>query len=371
MKPRSFVATLLLLFSAQFITAAEWIPEENWVEKGWFGSINYLETALSQEKAEKYSNAANAYEMVYRLASNPENKAHALYSKAVNQQRAGKSYEAYKTYKELINRYPAEEYFTAALNNMFEIGKSYEATQDKMFSDNRRKALEIYSTIIETAPYSDNAPEILLRTAKLQETSVESEKAITSYERIIKKYKNFETQSSAAYLNLANVYDEMAQRADCDCKLTKKSLHLVDTFQARHPDHERKAEAGALKEKLRNRLGMYYYNLGEFYTWEANYSIKATRRYLHKVLFEYLDTPAAAKAEQLLASVDPNSATIVAEAKEKNKMVKKKVSKQDIKLLPFTKSQKESLWEKEEAMPVEDQDSDKWLLPIPNIKGDK
>jgi len=354
------------------VVSAEWIESDNFVKTRWFGDYNALEKAQMHEKAKDYDDAADEYEVVFQVARDPRNKAQALYRKAVNLRLDGSRSSAFETYKELIERYPTEKYYTPALDELFALGMEYEAEGDKLFRDNRGHATDIYNFIVETAPFYKNAAAVLLRLGNLQATSLDQETSILSYEKLIKKYKNYEIQRSEAFIKMANVYNNMAESADQDCELTRQSLEYVNSFLEAYPEHARADEAKELKVELTDRLGMYYYNLGLFYTYEANYSASATRKYLRKVLFEYTDSPAAAKAEILLASVDPDSEIVVAEAKEKQKVEHKiEPSIKSKKMAPFTANQDEAEWGESPVLPETDQDKDKHLLPLPNIEGDK
>lgn len=365
---RTFLFIGILSLISQ-IVSAEWITSDNFVKKGWFGSYNALKKAQTHEKAKDYDDAADEYEVVFQVARDPRNKARALYRKALNLRLDGSRVDAFDTYKELIERYPTEKYYTQALDDLFVLGTEYEAEGDKLFRDNRGHATEIYNYIIDTAPFYKNAAAVLLRLGNLQADSLDQETSIVSYEKLIKKYKNYQVQRSEAFIKMANVYNNMAESADQDCELTRQSLEYVNTFLETYPEHIRAGEAKKLKVKLMDRLAMYYYNLGLFYTYEANYSASATRKYLRKVLFDYTDSPAAAKAEVLLASVDPDSDIIVAEAKEKQKVAHKiEPSIQSRKMAPFNVNQQEEEWGELPVLPEVDQDKDKHLLPLPNIE---
>lgn len=362
-----FLGVVTLFSHAGF---SDWVKTDNFKKSRWFGSYNVLEEAQKHEKSKDYDAAADEYETLFEVVQDSRNKAHALFKKAQNLHLDGSRKSAFKTYKELIECYPTSTFYTKALDDLFLIGKEFEAAKGKLFADNESNAVEVYEFIIDTAPFYKNSAKVLLRLGNLQAGRLDEDMAVSSYKKLVKKYKNYEVQRAEAFIMMARVYDKMAESADQDCELTRQSLEYVNTFLENYPEHKRKAEAEKLKVKLTNRLGMYYYKLGLFYTWDANYCASATRRYLRKVLFEYTDTPAAAKAEALLASVDPDAELVVSEVKEVQKVhYKSEPTIQSKKMAPFSMSQEQEDWPEQPVLPAESLNNDKYLLPLPNLEG--
>ena len=368
--PGTFLKATALIIGLTFCATAEevWEPEESWKEKGFFGTTNYYREAVEAENDGDYSSAADKFQTLMEVSKNPGNKTLALYHKGLNQEKAGDQYDAYKTYNKLLSRFGSAAIFDKVLQRMIGLGDHFAGQTQKMFSNSREKAIEIYGTILRLSPYGKNSSAVTLKMARLEKGSIEEEGAIGTYKKLIKDYRQ-SAESADAYLELASIYNKMSIAADGDGSLAQKAYSLISTYLRKYPTHTKTDFAKALLHQVRCRIADRLVGIGEFYTWEANRRIPAARRYLHEVLRKYDDTPAAYKAEQILLTLDPNfeASKIQKAVKDENGIIVEDMKKFD----PFKASTDKSKWEKRKKLINPTEKDEKWLLPLENIKGDE
>lgn len=358
-----------------YSVADEWIKEDTWSHKGWFSTINYLDEAKKSHGDQDYEAAADYYEKVFERSVLAVNKAKSLFEKGQNFELAGMPYSAFESYRELITRYTNAEYYETALVRIVAIGDAFEKAKSTMFSNNYEKALEVYADVLNLAPYSKHAPLVALKAARLHAGGTGRAKAIMLYRRIIKEYKNSQNEVEISYLNLGKILESKSRRSDGDVEVAKQGQDLMMTFMAKYPESQFVKEGEMLKTVFDNRVAMYDYKIGLFYTWDAHKNENAARRYLHSVLLDYPDSPAAVKAERLLSLIDVNY------KETEREMVKQKGDPMDLPLnenlvrrrTALEKAKDPSTWEPESFTVNHPERTDKWLTPVPNAKkkGDK
>ncbi len=356
-----------LLLSATLSTASFGLKNESdWVNDGVRASEKHLQRAQEYEQEGNWEDAAEQYDNVYLKTLSPTNKCKALFLKATNLEKAGEHYEAFETFNDITINYSEQAYFQPALDGMIRIGDYFSSKKDELFADNSSNARDIYQTVIERAPYGDDAAKTLLKIAEVQKRWYKSEEAITTYKSIIKKYKLNKQEVEESYIQLAETFNNMAEKSDNDAELSFKGIDYLDVFENKFPQSTKQEKSDILRQEFRERIAMYYYNIGYFYTWDANYSRRAAVRYLQRVLLDYPTTKAATKAEALLASLDPNYQETIAKAKEKGLEVKPKPVVPAIKRIDPTEKFLDSKdWENEEILINDPKSTDKWLLPVP------
>jgi len=362
------LAVLFVPFYYSF--ADEWITEEAWTHKGWFSTINYLDAAKKSHADQDYEDAADYYEKVFELSVLGSNKAKALFEKGSNFELAGMPYSAFEAYRELITRYTNAEYYDKALIRMVAIGDTFEREKSTLFSNNYEKALEVYGSVLTLAPYSPQAPKVALKAARLHAGGTGRAKAIMLYRRIIKEYKNSQNEVEISYLNLGKILEAKSRRTDGDVAVAKQGQDLMMTFIAKYPESQFVAEGKALKTVFDNRVAMYDYKIGLFYTWEAHKNENAARRYLNSVLLNYPDSPAAIKADELLARIDVNYKSTVSESapQNANTVVVSPQEKPIRHRTALEKAKDPSTWEPETFRVNHPERTDKWLTPVPSVK---
>ncbi len=373
LKVKNSIIWGVILLPLCIVSAEGWQKEEGWVNKGWFFDSNYLEDAQKAHTKGNYKAAAKYYEEVFQNSIVSKNKAKALFEKGLNYELAQKQYSAYEAYRELITRYTNAEYYNNALNRMIAIGDAFKEKESTLFSNNHEKALDVYSSVLSVAPYSQQAPAVALSAATLEASGLGREKAIILYQKIIKQYKHSREEVILSHLNLAKIYESKMNKADHDTVIATRGQELMEEFIQKYPKSKMVTEGKKMKTTFENYIAMYNYNLGYFYTWEANLCIPAARRYLHTTLLKYPDSPAAVKAEKLLASIDPDylktDRDLLQNNEEAMELPLSFTAKRE--LTPLQKAKDPTTWEPETFVIEHPERTDKWLTPVPNIKGAK
>ncbi|MCK5835201.1 MAG: outer membrane protein assembly factor BamD [Lentisphaeria bacterium] len=370
MQIRKGLVLAVLFIPCCYLLADEWVKEDAWNHKGWFSSINYLEAAEESHADQAYEDAADYYEKVFETSILAPNKAKALFEKGRNFELAGMPYSAFESYRELVTRYSNAAYYDSALVRIVEIGDAFEKAKSTLFSNNYEKAIEVYTTILTLAPYSKHAPLVALKAARLHAGGTGRPKAIRLYRRIIKEYKNSQNEVEISYLNLGKILESKSRRSDGDVEVAKQGQDLMMTFMVKYPESQFFEEGKALKTIFDNRVAMYDYKIGLFYTWDAHKNKSVARRYLYAVLLNYPDSPAAVEAEKLLSLIDVNykATEIEMVARQQDPME----LPLDEKFVPsrtaLEKAKDPSTWEPETFRINHPERTDKWLTPVPSAK---
>ena len=313
-----------------------------------------LDQAMKESKNGDWQSAAKEYKAARLYTDDYVVKANALQKEAEAYRKANLFFKEYKCLKLLIDNAPDQINFKQTVEREYKIANLYyKGYREQPYSwmpwiENDNHAIEIYETIQQQSPYAKFMPHLLLNLGTLHLEKAENKKAIDIYQTVIDKYPNSGV-TDIAYLDLANIYIQLAKRGDGDGTNTLAAQKTLQEFIKKYPKSPEKPWAeNALKETYEISAERLW-KLAEFYNGKGN--IKATERYIRDILINYPETKVVHKAESLLDSIEiplyPRVKSDVKKEKEK--------SKYQIKNLPRTVK-------KILITPVNSED--KWLRPI-------
>ena len=312
-----------------------------------------FDKAFKDSKAENWGSAAKEYKAARLYADSYVVKANALKKEAEAYQKAEFFFKEYKCLKMLVENAPGQINFKKTVEREYAIANLfYEGYRETPYSwmpwikdDNH--AIEIYETVAKQSPYAEFIPDLLLRLATIYQEKGKNEKAEKTYKKIIENYPN-SSITNIAYLDLANIYIQLAKRGDGDGSNTKAAKKTLLEFIKKYPNAREVAWAKNSIEKTTEITAERLFKLAQFYDDKGN--TKAAKRYIREILINYPDTKVVRKAENLLNSIEMPLYPIPEPLQKEQKP-----SKYEIKSLPTTSRK---------ILVIPANSEDKWLRPI-------
>jgi len=267
------------------------------------------ERALVQEAetaraGRHFKRAARRYNRLAAAALAPDLRAEYATESADCLFLAGKLYQAYSGYKDVITDLTLHAAYEHVLERLRTLAERFNRGEGTFMGiRNRALAIEIYDLIMKKAPAGQRAPADAYRLAQIQMDAGLQEDAILTYRDLVKRFPTA-PEAADGRLELGRVLLELAQRGDGDGSLIRQARRELEAFLAEFPDHPRRAEAELLHSLVLERQAQALLDLGEFYLSPAHRRVPAARRYLHDAARAYADTHAAVIAKLILAQVD-------------------------------------------------------------------
>lgn len=219
----------------------------------------------------------------------------------------GKWLEAAKEFQSLIANYPDTDHYDEAIDKQYEIGDRYfERGQKKMEQRwtlwKRRplkRAVEVYSMVIENQPFTANAAKAQYQVGLCRYTTENYLEAAFDYRRVIEDYPGSDWVDEASF-GLAMCYYDMALPPDYDQTPSQLAIDAVDNFAIRYPDDERVAGLREKQGEMKERIAQQQLLTAKFY--EKRRRFGAAKIYYEVVVEKYPDSQAAQTAHEWLSS---------------------------------------------------------------------
>ncbi|MCJ8331868.1 MAG: outer membrane protein assembly factor BamD [Lentisphaeria bacterium] len=191
------------------------------------------------------------------------------------------------------------------------IGREYEIATERYEGKRIRKAvfwinaddeaLEIYEHINSVAPFSKHGPESLYRSAKILFREKKYFEAIENFDLFLNRYPRYRLSIEAdVRVDLIYTLLQNAEDSDGDFSQVRRALREIKLVIARYPNHERRDEMTALKEKAIYLEANRLLDLGKFYQNKAHYRPHASKRYLGDLIRLYPKSELIEDAEYYL-----------------------------------------------------------------------
>lgn len=370
---------LLMAGPAALIAAdqSDFVYEEQWKYSKTFESGDAVKEAFELEQAGKHKQAAKLFESVFYASQLPGNRSLSLLKTAENHEKNGKWTDAQKAYTRLVQKYGASPWFGDAADGLLRCAKYFQANRGQWFTNNLSRAIECYETLLNASPFSEKAPQALVLLAALQEDSIDSDKAIATYGKVLKNFRQAKPELETAYFSLIRIYHDKSASSDNDASFSTTGLKYCAEFIANFPESENLDAVKDYQKKFRETKAMHFYNIGDFYTWEYHENLSSARYYFYYVIKNYPETYPAHLAEQKLLAIDPEfdasdsvAATSPYALDAQTEAAAVGAIVEGPQQNPLRTAKDPASWEKFKPLPVAEQDRDKWLLPLEEVKGE-
>jgi outer membrane protein assembly factor BamD len=290
----ALLAALVLLRAGEYAFAqdpnddrppGEWSLQK-WILEGFNlrgsvadSSAEQLKIGKDFEKAGDRSKAVDAYRKVVKHYPISTEAPAAMLRIAHLVEESGDYEKAFQSYDTYLAKYPEGADFKAALDSMVRLAKRFMDGERrrlfgvKMFSSNQR-AEEMFEAILKRAPFSAQAPQVMLFKAAMMERQGKDQEAIAAYQEILERFPSDpaaeDAQYQIGYIRLKNVREGSYNRQD-----KVRAQESFEDFLNRSPDGGKSAQARENLRKIEAGQRQSMLEIAKFYEKTAKYKSAA------------------------------------------------------------------------------------------------
>ncbi|MBI5149648.1 MAG: outer membrane protein assembly factor BamD [Candidatus Omnitrophica bacterium] len=258
-----------------------WTPETNrWVNPKYAVKdtpAEQLEFALGFYKGAKCKEAIQELRKLITHYPRAREAADAQYYIGVCQQAMGNPQEAFKSYQEVVDKYPFSERSAEIVKKQYDIavgmmeGKDKQGLLAKTLSGADYAIVDMFKAVIKNAPYGDLAAPsrykiglYLLGNGLYQEARDEFEKAVNDYPE--------SEWARAAKYQIAICDAKRSTDAPYDQKTTQEASKEFNDFVKNYPDAELSDNARKQIQTLKDKEAESNFHIAQFYEKTQRYS---------------------------------------------------------------------------------------------------
>ncbi len=266
-----------------------------------------LALAIGFYKSKNYKKANDEFVKLLNTYPRAREAADAQFYLALIQQDQGQFRAAFKSYQQVIDKYPFCERSTEVVKRQYEIGNILLEGKDKRnkfvdaVSGGEYDVVEIFRAVIKNAPYGELAAVsqykiglYLLEKKFYQEARDEFEKTRNDYP---------DSQwAKAAKFQIALADAKRSSKAQYDQKVTSSALKEFQDFVKKFPDADLSREAKQHINALREKEAENLFLIAEFY--QKQKKADSAKAYYTTIVDDYSDTKWAKRAVQALTVLE-------------------------------------------------------------------
>lgn len=215
--------------------------------------------------------------------------------------------KAFAEYQKVLDNYPKAKNHDEILQRQYEIcNRFYGGQWFKLWGripifPSMSKTAEMYEQLIESAPYSDVAPQAQIKIGKAREKKDQYDRAVKAYERAADRYNNRKEVAAEALYNAGLAYHKQAREAEYDQNSANLAIETLSDFLALYPEDERGPEARKLIQELKVEQARGSFRIAEYY--EKKRRWRGAMVYYNEVLVLAPETDYAQKARERLEEI--------------------------------------------------------------------
>ncbi|MBO7742507.1 MAG: hypothetical protein J6S21_08140 [Victivallales bacterium] len=247
----------------------------------------------------EYKKAAKSFRKAAKEQVTPEKTAEYYLREAESFLMAKKCSKAKEAYTALLEKHLFHIPLDRVLEQMRELADHFENGRGTFLGiDDPGAAIQIYETIIKYQPSVEESIEDRLVLAGKLAAYGSTAEAVNKYQELIKMVPS----NPNPRFNLGKLLFSLIRTGDGDGQRSQAAVRELKSFlELAQENDPRRAEAEDLIYKARCREAERLLERAEFYLNKHHYRPAVARRYLHDIQREFHDTPAAAKAKEILA----------------------------------------------------------------------
>jgi outer membrane protein assembly factor BamD len=232
---------------------------------------------------------------------------------------------AAKEFQSVISKYPESDRYEDVIKKQYEIGDDLYAKGEKRMSTksaqymqesrylrklnfmaNRpfKKAIDVYTMVIENQPFTPEAAEAQYKIGKCHFARQDYLEAGFEYRRVVEDYPDSEWVREASF-DLTRCYEEAALDPDYDQAPAQLAIDSINEFKRRYPDDQRVPGRDEVSGKMRENIAEQRYRTARHY--EKREDLDAARIYYEITTSEFAGTEAAKKAQDWLDQNPPKN----------------------------------------------------------------
>lgn len=311
-------AAACLLFSAAGLLRAElvWTPGVGWeVEEDDLSGVPYGYTGLMMmtmareaHEIRDHATAISLYRRVIRDFRTSILAPEAHFQSALIRLERKQWADAFEHYQAIVDDHPDYPGFGEVIRRQYEIAEALRTgARLRLFwripgFRSPERAVQYFEQVVENAPFSEFAPEAMLKAARLQSGRRQLDEAIDLYDRFISDYPNHE-KASEAYFGLAAAFSSRMRGPAYDQGANREAISYYEDFVLLYPDHPRAGEAELEIEEMREVLAQSRIVLGDFYFLRRG-NFPAARVFYNEAISISPVSPTAEEARRKLVQVE-------------------------------------------------------------------
>ena len=156
-----------------------------------------------------------------------------------------------------------------------------------------KRAVTVYSTVIENQPFTPEAAEAQYKIGKCHFARQSYIEAGFEFRRVVEDYGDSKWVREASF-DLTRCYEEAALDPDYDQAPAQLAIDSIAEFKRRFPDDERVKDREAVSETMRGNIAEQRFLTARGY--ERRQDLDAARIYYEIAAYEFSGTEASAKA---------------------------------------------------------------------------
>lgn len=280
-------------------------------------AMRYIDEGKPEKAIDELDNLVKRY-------PNARIAADALFQIAVLYEQKSDHYKAFKEYKKILESYPQSPRIDEVIARTYAIGNLFLSGQKARVMGFAvmpafPKAVEVFKTISETAPFSAYGDRALFNLGIAYKKTRAYPKAIRAFQKLIDEYPSSELLSDAKFQLADTAFQMSIAKTDRDLSSLDAAEASAEAFIKEHPDTHMTAKAAELVKVIEDKNAEKNYKIGLYYERE-NY-IDSALIYYEDVVKKYPITPWAEKARERIGQLkDPEKFMKIREDEIQNRL---------------------------------------------------
>lgn len=178
---------------------------------------------------------------------------------------------AFKTYQEMLEKYPKIPNFQEIQERQFQIctrflkGQWFKLFNHIPFFPSMEKTANMFDKIVKTGPYSDVAPQAQMNIGAAREKQKEYAMAVRAYELAADRYNEKKEIASTALYKAGMAYKKEATGGEYDQSISGKAIATFKDFIALYPDDPRVPELQKIILQLKAEEARGNFKTAQYY----------------------------------------------------------------------------------------------------------
>ncbi len=270
-----------------------------------------FELGMSYFNGSNYKAALSEFKKLIKSYPNSEFASQAQYFIGLCYQKTEDYYQAFLAYQKVIEVYPYNEKADQIIEEQFNMAKLfYDGYKSKLLGfaivPSIDKAIEIFSKVVENAPYGKNADSAQYYLGLSYKKMQQYQEAQDAFKKLIDEYPQSQLVEDAKY-QIGQCYADAAPKPAYDQLSTEASIREFKELVQTSPQSDKAKQAQGLLDELKEKKAQSVFDTAKFYERLKKY--KSAQIYYKQILNEYPKTSWAAKSLERLEVLDNKGKT--------------------------------------------------------------
>ncbi|MBI4115862.1 MAG: outer membrane protein assembly factor BamD [Candidatus Omnitrophica bacterium] len=262
--------------------------------------------AMEFYKKKDFKEAAEQLRLLLKKYPGSQIAAEAQYRLGGIYEEMGDYYKAFRSYRDLLQRYPQSERMSDAIEKEFRIGNLFlSGRKAKVLGleilPSAPRAVEVFEHIVEAAPYSKYGDQAQFHLGLAHKKANQFEESIQAFQSVIDQYPHSELIPEAQF-QIADTAYLQSVVATRDQRVMDRASKEIDRFLKRYPDSSTSDRAAKLRQEIDEKNAEKNYRIAFYY--EKENFLDSAFIYYRDVSERYPDTQWGRKAGERLQALE-------------------------------------------------------------------